>query len=108
MAYFDLKRSVNQYMFNLRGDNHEVMLTSERYTTKQSAQEGIASVKLNASYDSKYRRLTSLSQKPYFTLAGANGEVLGTSEPYSSSSARDAGIESVKKGAPSAPTKDNT
>ncbi|MBL0943552.1 MAG: YegP family protein [Hydrogenophaga sp.] len=95
-------------MFNLRGDNHEVMLTSERYTTKQKALEGIDSVKINAPHDPRYRRLTSTAQKPYFTLTAANNQVIGTSETYSSAAARDNGIEAVKKGAPSAPVKDNT
>jgi uncharacterized protein len=108
MAYYDLKRSGLQYMFNLRGDNHEVVLTSERYTTKQGAENGIAAVWANSPFDSQYRRLTSTSNAPYFTLKGGNGETLGTSEMYSSTSARDTGIEWVKKNGPGALTKDNT
>lgn len=110
MAYYDLKRTGDQYMFNLRGENHETVLTSERYVTKQGAQNGIASVKANSPLESQYRRLTSdsASKQPYFTLKAGNGETLGTSEMYSSASARDAGIEWVKKNGPGAPTKDNT
>lgn len=108
MAYYDLKRTGTQYMFNLRGNNHEVVLTSERYVTKQGAQSGIASVKVHAPSDANYRRLNSTSNSPYFVLKAANGETIGTSELYSSASARDAGIEWVKKNAPSAPVNDNT
>lgn len=36
-AFFDLKRSLTQYMFNLKGGNGETVLTSERYTSKQGA-----------------------------------------------------------------------
>ena len=40
---FHLKRSGTQYMFNLKSTgNGEVVLTSERYTTKQNAEAGIA------------------------------------------------------------------
>lgn len=47
-GYYELKRSGDQYMFNLKAGNHEVILTSERYTTKASAQDGIASVRQNS------------------------------------------------------------
>ena len=35
-------------MFNLHAPNHEVIATSERYTTKGSAENGIESVRKNA------------------------------------------------------------
>lgn len=45
-AYFELKRtSDDQFLFNLRAPNHEVIATSERYTTKYAAQQGIDSVR---------------------------------------------------------------
>jgi uncharacterized protein YegP (UPF0339 family) len=105
-AYFHLKPSGSQWMFNLVSGNNEIILTSERYTAKQSAQAGIASVKANAPTEARYARLTNAAGKPYFVLKGANGEPLGTSEAYSSSSARDQGIETVKKTAPMAPVKE--
>ena len=107
-GYYDLKRSGEQYMFNLRGANNEVVLTSERYATKQGAQGGIGSVKQNAPYDSQYRRLNNTANQPYFTLKGGNAETIGTSESYSSASKRDEGIDWVKANAPTAPTQDNT
>ena len=59
---FHLKRSGTQYMFNLKSSgNGEVVLTSERYTTKQNAEAGIASVKANAPYDARYQKLTVLT-----------------------------------------------
>jgi len=106
--HFDLKRSGSQFMFNLKGANGETVLTSERYLTKQGAQGGIASVKVNAPTDARYRKLTATNGLPYFTLTGANGETIGTSETYSSTTARDNGISWVKQNAPSAPTADNT
>ena len=47
MAKFVLKRtSDDQYMFNLKSTiNGEVIATSERYTTKQNALNGIDSVR---------------------------------------------------------------
>lgn len=46
---FELKPSSdNQFMFNLKASNDEIIATSERYTTKQSALNGIESVRKNA------------------------------------------------------------
>ena len=55
----------------------------------------------------KYVIKTS-KQGPYFVLKAANGEVIGTSETYSSEAACKNGIESVKKNAPDAKLEDQT
>ena len=47
--YFRIKQSGYQYYFNGYGANHEVILTSERYTTKSSAQHAISVIKSGAS-----------------------------------------------------------
>jgi uncharacterized protein len=78
------------------------------YTAKASALSGIESVKTNSPLDARYDKLTSTSGKPYFNLKAANGQVIGSSEQYSSESARDAGIESVKSNGPAATTDDQT
>lgn len=107
-GYYELKRSGDQYMFNLKAGNHEVILTSERYTTKASAQDGIASVRQNSPIDERYQRKTATNGSPYFSLSAANGQFIGRSEMYSSAAARDAGIASVKTNGPSTVVKDNT
>ncbi|MCX2723162.1 YegP family protein [Roseibium salinum] len=43
-----------------------------------------------------------------FNLKASNGQVIGTSETYSSAASRDNGIESVKKNAPDAALADET
>jgi uncharacterized protein len=45
---FVLKKSDSQYMFNLKAGNGEIIATSERYTTRQGALNGIESVKKHA------------------------------------------------------------
>ncbi|MEL7473634.1 MAG: YegP family protein [Planctomycetota bacterium] len=108
-AKFDLKTAKNgQFMFNLKAGNGEVILSSEMYTTKAAAENGIASVKENAPDDARYERLDAKDGSPYFNLKAGNGQVIGKSEMYSSASARDNGIESVKKNGPVAETSDNT
>lgn len=49
MGTFTLfKGKDDQYYFNLKADNGEIIAQSEGYTSKQSAENGIASVRSNA------------------------------------------------------------
>lgn len=97
-AKFEIKQSSDgQYMFNLKAPNGEVILTSETYHQKRSAEQGVASVKANAGEDSRFQRKTAKDGSPYFVLKAANGEVIGKSEMYSSKSAMEKGIASVAK-----------
>lgn len=45
---FVIKKSGDQYVFDLKAANGEVIATSERYTTKAAAKNGIESVRTNA------------------------------------------------------------
>ncbi|HLU04388.1 MAG TPA: YegP family protein [Advenella sp.] len=105
---YDLKRSGEQYMFNLKAGNGQTILTSERYAAKAGALGGIESVRKNSPVDERYQRKNAKDGSPFFTLSSANGEVLGRSEMYSSAAARDNGIESCKKNGPDGTVKDNT
>ncbi len=106
---FEVKTAKNgKTHFNLLAGNGQIILQSEMYESKSSAQNGIESVKKNAVDDSRYDRLTSSSGKSYFALKAGNNQVIGTSEMYESTASRDNGIESVKKNAPSAEVVDLT
>lgn len=109
MSKFEIFRSTinSQYYFRLRADNNKIVLSSEGYISKQSSQNGIASVKVNAPYTGKYQERNSpLSYS--FNLVGGNGEIIGRSESYVTASGRDHGIEVVKTEAPTAPITDLT
>ena len=94
------KSSDGQFTFNLSGANGEIVLASERYTTRANAENGIASVRANAPNDDRYDRRTAKNDQPYFVLIAPNGQVIGTSEMYSSKAAMETGIAAVKKNAP--------
>ena len=48
-AKFEIKKDKSgQYRFNLKAGNGEIIATSEAYTTKAAAKNGIESVKKNA------------------------------------------------------------
>ena len=102
------KASDGQFYFQLKASNGETILKSEMYAAKPSATNGIASVKKHAPDDKNYERKNDKSGKPMFNLKASNGQVVGTSESYSSESARDAGIASVKANAPGATTDDQS
>lgn len=106
--YVLTKTSNGQFRFVLKAGNGETLLTSETYTAKANATAGIESVKTNAPIDARYERKNSSNNKPMFNLKSGNGQVIGTSEQYSSTAARDEGIEAVKKNGPGAPTDDQT
>jgi uncharacterized protein YegP (UPF0339 family) len=101
-------RANGEFQFNLKADNGQTILASEGYSTKASCENGIESVRKNAQDDDRYERLTSKNGKYYFSLKAGNGQVIGSSEMYESTSGRDNGIESVKKNAPDATTDDQT
>ena len=103
-----LKRSGDKFMFNLRAGNHQVILSSQRYASKASAQQGIESVRKNAPDDGRYRREVAKDGSYYFNLVASNGETIGSSEMYNTAAARDNGIESVKTNGPTDVVKDET
>jgi uncharacterized protein len=95
-------RTNGEFQFNLKADNHQVILTSEGYTTRAACENGIKSVRTNSQNDSLFDRKKSTNGKDYFNLKATNGQVIGTSEMYESSSTMENGVASVKKNAPGA------
>lgn len=102
-AKFEIKKTKSsQYMFNLKAGNGQIILTSEMYNSKSGAENGVASVKTNASSDERFERRTNSKGAPYFVLVAANKQVIGKSEAYSSNSSMENGIRSVMDNAASA------
>ena len=100
---FELKAAANgKFHFNLKAGNGQIVLSSEMYETKAAAQNGIASVQKNAAEEGRYERRKAANGDPFFVLKAGNGEQIGRSETYSSDSAMENGIESVKTNAPGA------
>jgi len=94
------KSSTGHFRFNLRAGNNEIILTSESYEAKAGAENGIESVRKLSQDDDRFKRKTARDGSPYFVLTTATGEVIGTSELYSSVAAMENGIKSVAANAP--------
>ncbi len=108
-GYYELKQSANdEFHFSLKAGNHEIILASQMYADKSSAENGIESVRENGSHDARFERKLSAIGEPYFNLKAANGQIIGTSEMYESEAARDNGIKSVVKHSQSTQVKDLT
>ncbi len=93
------KDNGGEFRFRLKAGNGQTILASEGYKTRASARKGIESVRRNAAVDARFERKETKSGKHMFNLKATNGQVVGTSESYESESARDNGIESVRKNA---------
>ena len=106
---FELKQAKNgTYMFNLKATNGQIILTGEMYKEKSEAENAIAATRENAARDASFETRTNSRGEPYFVLNAADGTKLGHSEYYSSKTAMDNGIASVKKNAPDAKVEDTT
>lgn len=109
MGTFVITKSANgEFRFKLKAGNGEAILSSEGYSSKANCLNGVESVRTNAVIDDRYELKTSANDKYYFNLEASNGQVIGTSEMYESSSGRSGGIESVKKNAPDASVDDQS
>lgn len=98
----------NLYYFRLKAPNNKIILQSEGYQTKQGTINGINSCKVNSSIANRYNRLTSKNNQYYFTLKASNGEIIGRSETYTTTQAREKGIEACMAYGPTATIKDKT
>lgn len=114
MGTYEVKKSGDGLMFNLRAGNGEVIGTSEVYNSRDSLDTGVASVKKNAPVAPiedqttegfeqktcpKFEVFSNKAGKTRFRLKARNGEIILASQAYASKQNCLAGIESVKMNA---------
>ena len=98
-AFVISKRSNGEYQFVLKAGNGQTILTSEGYSLKTNAINGIESVRSNSSRLDRYERKTSSNGKYYFLLKASNGQVIGMSEMYESAKSMEMGMDAVRNNA---------
>ena len=117
MGKFVIRQTATGCKFDLKATNGQVIATSEVYTTRAACENGIESVRKNA-LDAKFADLTEGQEATNpkfelyadkagqfrFRLTARNGEIIATSEAYTTKAACENGIESVRKNAPEAET----
>ncbi|MCF8238315.1 MAG: YegP family protein [Saprospiraceae bacterium] len=97
-----------KYYFRLKSRNGQIILQSQGYEAKSSAQNGIASVSKHCSDPSCYETKQASNGKWHFNLNSSNGQIIGSSQMYASSSTMKAGMEALQRVAPIARTVDLT
>lgn len=108
-GWYELSKSSNeQFKFVLKAGNGEIILTSELYIAKSGAKNGIESVQKNSQDSNNFAKEVAKNGKPYFNLKAANHQIIGTSQMYSSVTARDNGIRSVMDNGKTTTIKDLT
>ena len=91
-----------KHYFRLKATNGETILSSQGYKSKASCLNGIESVRKNSNRDGAAETKKAKNGQTYFVIKAGNGQVVGTSERYKSTSACSNGIKSVGKNAPKA------
>lgn len=96
-ARFAVKQdSAGQWYFNLHARNGAIQLTSEKYTTKAAALNGAFSTADNGLSAARYQLLaTSSGNGYYFNLTATNGQVIATSQVYTTKYSAERGRDAV-------------
>ena len=117
MSKFVIREVPSGIKFDLKATNGQVIATSEVYTTKAACENGIESVRKNAPVakfeDQTVEEVETVTNPKFemykdkagefrFRLKARNGEIIATSEGYTTKAACENGIESVRKNAPEA------
>ena len=118
MSKFVIRAVASGIKFDLVHTNGQVIATSEVYNSKKSCLSGIASVQRNAAAANvedqtaegfekvkhpKFEMYTDKAGEFRFRLKATNGQIIATSEGYTTKAACENGIASVKKNAVDAP-----
>ena len=89
----------DKYYFRQKAKNGQIILSSQPYSSKAGCQNGIESVKNNATDINKFEISEAKDGRVYFTLVAGNKEVIGKSELYNSMASCKNGIKSVRTNA---------
>lgn len=88
-----------EFYFRLKAKNGDIILGSEGYKTKSSCKNGIESVRKNSMEQKRFISKTAKNGKFHFNLKARNGQIIGTSQMYTSENGMKNGMNSVKKNA---------
>ena len=100
MAKFEIYTDKKgEFRFRLKASNGQPILASEGYKAKKSCTNGIESVRKNSQDGSKFERSEAKNGKFHFNLKATNGQIIGTSQMYTSKEGMENGIASVRKNA---------
>jgi uncharacterized protein YegP (UPF0339 family) len=117
MGKFVIRNVSSGIKFDLKATNGQVIATSEVYEAKAACENGIESVRKNApiaafedqtvegfevATNPKFEMYQDKGGEYRFRLKARNGQIIATSEGYTTKASCENGIESVRKNAPEA------
>lgn len=102
------KDKAGEFRFRLKAGNGETILSSEGYSAKAGCTNGIESVIKNSAIPERFVKKETEKGAFRFNLTASNGQVIGTSQNYSSESGCDNGMKSVANSAAGASIDDQT
>lgn len=117
MAKFIIRTVPTGHKFDLKAANGQIIATSEVYEASAACRKGIESVRKNApiakledqtvqnfqtATNPKFEMYEDKSGQYRFRLKSRNGQTIAISEGYTTKTACENGIESVRKNAPHA------
>jgi uncharacterized protein len=88
------------FMFTLRAGNHETILESRVYWSRQAALDAVDALRLHVQDLSRFMRHESPDRGHYFELVDGEGRVLGRGSGCTTRAGLAAGIASVQRNAP--------
>lgn len=89
-----------KFYFRLKSRNGQVILQSQGYEAKSGARNGITSVTKHCRDSSCFETKQSSNGKWHFNLKSSNGQIVGSSQMYASSSTMKAGMDALQRVAP--------
>jgi uncharacterized protein len=91
-----------KFHFNIHAANGQIVLTSESYTTEAAAYNGAFAVQADGVLATAYAVKQNLSANGFFfTVTAQNGEVIGTSQQYTTKESALDGMAALQKLLPS-------
>jgi uncharacterized protein YegP (UPF0339 family) len=91
-----LQGTSGQFRFNVHARNGQIVLSSEQYTTEAAAVNGAVAVQTVGSDAAAYTLQQNASKGWYFTVKADNGQIIGVSQQYTTKSAAQSAITSMK------------
>jgi uncharacterized protein len=91
-----------QFHFNFFAKNGQIVLSSESYTSRAAAFNGAFAVQTDGQSAASYTLKQNVSATGfYFTVTALNGQVIGTSQQYTTKAAAQSGMTSLQTLLPS-------
>jgi uncharacterized protein YegP (UPF0339 family) len=88
--------------FVLKAGNGEVILQSQGYKSASGCENGIESVRTNSQDESMFECREAKDGRTYFVIKAGNGQEIGRSQMYKTTSGCKNGMASVAKNSPDA------